>query len=172
MFSGPDTLTPYIDGGEGSWLDLRLFQGSKTLHAESIQRIIVSSRFDPPSGLQERSYTLARSVARPWILEGNEGLVLDSRKVETYAKAIAEAESDDFAFEKDFEVQASIRLETGNAQSYQIILGPPFQERFRLARLASSERVFLLSHWTVESLFPSLESLSTSNNAVSYEKSP
>jgi hypothetical protein len=147
--SGENKLSVYLNGSRASWLNLRLFPGPP-IGIDTVQRVTVVFPLDWAG--DSARLILARKDGG-WTMEGASGTP-DTQRVESYIRAILDAEGDDFIPAMDpadpaFGV-SNILLETGDGATRAIRLGPPEGEgNRRSAAVSGSPHVYALAEWTV-----------------------
>jgi hypothetical protein len=160
--SGEDRLFPYLTGSRTAWYDLRLFPDN-SLGTESVQRftVAVPPPRDPPGedapegGPVPLVFTRNRD-AGGWTL--GSGAVPDKQRVETYIRAILEAEGENFILlenQADFLLDAGrIILELGDGSIRTIRAGYETGGPARLcAAVSGSPYVYALADWTADRIF-------------------
>jgi hypothetical protein len=156
--SGENLFSPYVNGSRSSWYNLRLFpeEENQRLELSSVQQIrVIPPDDEGGSDGEERQFILARRN-EGWILPGSEA-ALDNQKVDSYARAILEAEGEDF----DASLSASspvftsgrIILDLGDGSSRTIRIGPREDQGRRGAVISGSSLVYSLAEWTVNRIF-------------------
>jgi hypothetical protein len=181
--SGEDRFTAYTGASRISWLDTRLFpdHDAAGLTAESVQRVrvappLAAAKEGETLPIPEPPFTLQRTRNGWELTEGalpakaaapNDGTdnanaapELDKSKVDTYIRAILDAEGDDFAYSKK---SADSEFAPGNSAAGTITLD--FAGSTRTITVAADEgdkqnaavtgtpQVFRLADWTVKRLF-------------------
>ncbi|MFP3089031.1 DUF4340 domain-containing protein [Treponema sp. TIM-1] len=157
--SGENKLASYITGARSSWYNLRLFPENEAapVGADMVQRIIL---IPPPNPEDENSptpgFTLSRNGAN-WIQEGGGGEVLDTGKVESYIRAVMEAEGEDFissiSSAAPVFTEGQITLQIGDNTTRVIKIGPLLESGNRSARSSGSNYVYSLAEWTMNRIF-------------------
>jgi hypothetical protein len=195
--SGEDRFTDYTGASRVSWLDTRLFpdHDAAGLTAEAVQRI----RVVPPlptatdgeaAPVTEPPFTLQRTRSGWELTEGTlpavaadttEGdtsgdaataLELDKAKVDTYIRAILDAEGDDFAYSKrstdsEFASEAdgagTITLDFGGSTRTIGVTADEGDKQNAVVEPAlqngAAPQVFQLADWTVKRIFKPLGEL-------------
>ncbi|MDR3161621.1 MAG: DUF4340 domain-containing protein [Spirochaetaceae bacterium] len=151
--SGEDRVSSYLNSAPSSWYMLRLFPETGSLSPDAVQRLTVSL---PPNeeGEAGGTYTLMRDGGN-WVREA--GGVLDNPKVESYIRAVIEAEGEDFV--PDMEpgdpvfTEGAITLSLGDGSTRFIRLGPVLESGSRGATVSGSSYVYALAAWTVNRIF-------------------
>lgn len=154
--SGEDLFSTYINGSAASWYDLRLFPEEGRLEAPSVQQLRV---IPPDDGRvqdwEEDQFTLVRQNGG-WILRDSEQ-ALDTQRVDSYVRAILEAEGEDF----DGSLNAAspvftsgrVILELGDGSSRTLRAGPGGDQNRRSVVVSGSSFVYSLAEWTVNRIF-------------------
>lgn len=147
VYSGRDGFSPFLSGADASWLDLRLFprEGAEALRPESVQRVLVRA--------EDGSYTLARTGAAAWLLDGSARA--SSRNADALLRALADLEGEEILDPEAaaaFQESASVVLELGDGRNRIVALGPEDQTGRRAARVGGVSPTFLLAPWAVERL--------------------
>jgi hypothetical protein len=151
--SGEDLFTIFTESEKTSWFDLRLFPNLET---DSVQRIKVF-----PLKAEDDPFSLSRS-GTGWIMENSSSLI-DTRSVNSWLRAIADSEGQDFVpgvrpGDLAFGV-GSIVLEMGNGSSRTLRAGELTEENTRNAELSDTGYVYSLSEWTINRIFIDRNSL-------------
>lgn len=162
--SGNNTLSGYLSGSRTAWYNLRLFPETENpgLGVDSVQRLTVyppaeeASESGEPQA-PEPPFSLSRSEGG-WIIEGASVNALDNQRVESYIRAIVDAEGEDFipapeGIREDAFVQGRIILELGNGLSRSIRLGPALESKQRSGVVSDTPFVYALAEWTVNRIF-------------------
>jgi len=157
--SGDRNIETYLNGSVTSWYNLLLF-GDQRLPVSGVQRVTViplreEAAGEAPEEEPEGSYTLSRQ-GQGWVIQGNEA-VLDTQKVESYLRAILEAEGENFnpalsAADPVFN-EGRIILELGDRSSRTIRVGKRQEGGKRDAAVSGSPFVYTLAEWTVNRIF-------------------
>ncbi|MDR0689714.1 MAG: DUF4340 domain-containing protein [Spirochaetaceae bacterium] len=161
--SGENKLTSYLTGTRSSWYNLRLFPENETapVGADMVQRIILSP---PPAKPEDESpqgpgFTLSRS-GTGWVREGENGEALDTNKVESYIRAVVEAEGEDFVSTPNSSdpvfTEGQITLQIGDNTTRVIRIGPLLESGNRSALSSGSDYVYSLAEWTMNRIFRDL----------------
>jgi hypothetical protein len=165
--SGENKLTSYITSARSSWYNLRLFPENEAapVGADMVQRIILT----PPANPEDenpppQSFTLSRSGAN-WIQEGGDGEALDTGKVESYIRAVMEAEGEDFVSSISSAdpvfTEGQITLQIGDNTTRVIKIGPLLGSGNRSALSSGSNYVYSLAEWTMNRIFRDVSSFVT-----------
>jgi hypothetical protein len=151
--SGEDLFTAFTESEKTSWFDLRLFPN---LDPDSVQRIKVF-----PLKAEDAPFSLSRS-GTGWIMENSSSLI-DARSVNSWLRAIADSEGQDFVFGIRSGNPAfgagSIVLEMGNGSSRTLKAGESTEANTRNAETGDSAYVYSLSEWTINRIFIDRNSL-------------
>jgi hypothetical protein len=162
--SGEDRISSYLNSAPSSWYMLRLFpETGAPLGIDTVQSLTVSLPPDPDSdgngegAGKAGTYTLKRDGSN-WVREAD-GTVLDKPKVESYIRAVIEAEGEDFI--PDMEPgdpvftggEGSVILSLGDGSTRFIRLGPALESGSRSAAVSGSPYVYALATWTVNRIF-------------------
>ncbi|MDR2186265.1 MAG: DUF4340 domain-containing protein [Treponema sp.] len=147
--SGDTRIASYVNGAANSWYDLRLFPENSggTVDAGMVQRLSV----DYPGGTAE-PMTLSRS-GTGWTVGS---LPADTQRVESYIRAVLDAEGENFLPAQDSPVfnEGRISLELGDGTNRIIRCGPLDEEgKRRSAQVTGSPYVYQLAEWTLSRLF-------------------
>ncbi|MDR0589847.1 MAG: DUF4340 domain-containing protein [Spirochaetaceae bacterium] len=152
--SGENKLASYITGSRSSWYNLRLFPENEAapVGADMVQRIILIPPVNPEDeNSPARSFTLSRNGAG-WIQEGGTG-ELDTGKVESYIRAVIEAEGEDFVSSMNSTdpvfTEGQITLHIGDNTTRIIKIGPRLESGNRSALSSGSNHVYSLAEWTM-----------------------
>lgn len=162
IYSGDDGFLSFTGGRPVSWYDLRLFPPpgtgdaaaggnyslSTAITIESVQEADVAI----PGG---ESYAFRRAGGG-WILPGNEGVALETVRVEAWLRTVIEAEGEDFAPAGSAAAdltEGSITLRLGDGSSRTVRLGPADEENRRIASVSDSPFAYVLPGWNVNRLF-------------------
>jgi hypothetical protein len=165
--SGEDKFTAYLSSSPSAWYNLRLFpqEGEGALSPDMVQRVTTAP---PPAGEGEAGggpppgpLVIARSGSG-WTVEGEDAGALDSSRIDSYIRAVIDAEGDGFtaALKVDDPVfnQGSIRIELGDGAIRTVRLGPLHaagegETGKRTAVVSGSQYVYTLAEWTVTRIF-------------------
>jgi hypothetical protein len=158
--SGENNLASYITGTRSSWYNLRLFPENETapVGTDMVQRIILTP---PPAKPEDESpqgpgFTLSRDGDN-WLQEGGNGEALDTSKVESYIRAVIEAEGEDFVSTPNVSdpvfTEAQITLQIGDNTTRIIRIGPLLESGNRSAISSGSDYVYSLAEWTMNRIF-------------------
>jgi hypothetical protein len=170
--SGSLSISNYVSSTKTAWYNLRLFPETEKLTVDGVQRVIVTlppaddaegdaseDESGEPAGASADvssappvTLTFARANGG-WTVNGGEA---DAPKVESYVRAILDAEGDDFA--PGVSAAASfnegrIVLELGDGTSRVISVGAKLDSNNRYASVSGSPYVYSLAGWVVERLF-------------------
>ncbi|MDR2069743.1 MAG: DUF4340 domain-containing protein [Spirochaetaceae bacterium] len=157
--SGENKLASYITGARSSWYNLRLFPENEAapVGADMVQRIILI----PPANPQDENppapgFTFSRNGAN-WIQEGGTGEALDTGKIESYIRAVLEAEGEDFVSSISSAdpvfIEGQITLQIGDNTTRVIRIGPLVGSGNRSALPSGSDYVYSLAEWTMNRIF-------------------
>jgi hypothetical protein len=166
--SGEDKFTAYLSPSPAAWYNLRLFPEAPAF--DMVQGVTVISPSGAPAGEagEEPAPPAAPLVITRsgplWTLEGTARDALDATRIDSYIRAILDAEGDNFVTGmKPGDLasgEGSIHLELGDGTSRTIRLGPvlPAGEENgtggnRVAVVSGSPYVYTLAEWTVNRLF-------------------
>jgi hypothetical protein len=156
--SGENKLASYLTGARSSWYNLRLFPENETapVGADMVQRIILTPPVKPEEAEPQAPFTLSRNGAN-WVLEGGNGGVLDTGKVESYIRAVVEAEGEDFVFSMNSSEpvfsEGQVTLQIGDNTTRIIRLGPLLESGNRSSVSSGSPYVYSLAEWTMNRIF-------------------
>ncbi|MDR2630637.1 MAG: DUF4340 domain-containing protein [Spirochaetaceae bacterium] len=157
--SGENKLASYITGARSSWYNLRLFPENEAapVGADMVQRIILTPPIKPEDeNFPALGFTLRRDGTN-WIQEGGTGEVLDTGKVESYIRAVMEAEGEDFVSSMTTAdpvfTEGQITLQIGDNTTRVIKIGPSMESGNRPALSSGSRYVYSLAEWTMNRLF-------------------
>jgi hypothetical protein len=156
--SGENKLASYLTDARSSWYNLRLFPESETaLGADMVQRIILTPPVKPEDeNPPSPGFTLSRNGAN-WVQEGGSGEALDASKVESYIRAVIEAEGEDFVSTPNFSdpvfTEGQITLQIGDNTTRIIRIGPLLESGNRSAVSSGSDYVYSLAEWTMNRIF-------------------
>jgi len=150
IFSGEDRFTFFADSGPMFWLDLRLFAGGGV--PRTIAMVQQAELTFAPPDAPPFSYTLRRSGGG-WVLQGDERADLASPRVESWLRAVLEAEGADFGAQAPSAIEGNITLWFGDGTARSIYVGPPEDGFYRSAAVSDSALAYMLSPHTVERLF-------------------
>jgi hypothetical protein len=149
IYSGEERFTLFTDFTPVSWCDLRMFSGVESgvmpYTIESVQQADVRLS----SG---DSYVIRRRGAE-WIIQGDEGAVLDIQRVDAWLRTVLEAECDTFSEGDISVVEAGITLWLGDGTSLTIQASIPDGDNFRKVTVSGSPYVYLLGEWNFNRLF-------------------
>jgi hypothetical protein len=171
--SGALSISNYVSSAKTAWYNLRLFPETERLAVDGVQRVIVTlpPADDAEGGLPADSADAADALAVPaapvtltfaradagWTVNGQEA---DAPKVESYVRAILDAEGDDFvAGETAADSSAPsfnegrIVLELGDGTSRVISVGAKLDSNKRNASVSGSPYVYSLADWVAQRLF-------------------
>jgi hypothetical protein len=167
--SGTASISNYLSSGLTSWYNLRLLPANIT--PESVQRVIITPPADSAetaaaegdanpadNGTADNVITHAAAPAivtltrfgNGWTVNGADA---DTPAVESYIRAVLEAEGDDFAAYTGAVSVSRIVLELGDGSIRTIRLGPPNEENRRFAIVSGSSYVYSLAPWAADRLF-------------------
>lgn len=154
--SGENNLASYLSGARSSWYNLRLFPGNETVGAAMVQRIILNPPVNGEDGEAPAPFTLSRSGSG-WVQEGGSGEALDTGKVESFIRAVIDAEGEDFVSSMNPSdpvfTEGQITLQIGDNTTRIIRLGPLLDSGNRSAVSSASPYVFSLAEWTMSRIF-------------------
>ena len=145
-----ENLASYLAGSVTNWYNLRLVPETEDgkLDADSVQRLYVY-------GLGEVQSFSRRN--RDWIISGLQVERPDKSSIESYIKAVLNAEGDDFAgsisANDPMFNTISIVLELGSGSVKTIRLSEPDETGRCYAAAAGFDYVYSLAPWTVQRLF-------------------
>jgi hypothetical protein len=155
--SGEDKFFAYINGGDTSWYNLRLFpdSGNQPLDAAKVQRITVFPLPAEESDGGSSPLIITRNGGG-WSIEGMADDSVDTQRVDSYVRSIIDAEGDTFipnlnANEAGFD-EGRIVLELGSGSSLTIRVGA-LPDKGRGAVVSGSPHVYSLAEWTVSRIF-------------------
>ena len=156
VYSGEDRFTLYTDSGAKAWYDLRLFPAETTagsrgsgIEAGMIQQAEIIL---PAAYAASDSYTLRRS-RDGWILQGDENASLNNSRVDSWLRAVLEAEGEDFGVNAPVIIEGSITLRLGDGTARTIQIGPLDEEKHCGAIVSGSPLTYVFAERTVNRLF-------------------
>ncbi|MDR1803075.1 MAG: DUF4340 domain-containing protein [Treponema sp.] len=149
IYSGEDRFTVFTDSSPISWCDLRLFLNDESGLAPYTIDAVQQADVKPLDG---DAYVLRRRGAG-WIIQGDEGAVLDTTKVDGWLRAVLEAEGDTFSGGDISFAEASVTLWLGDGTSRTIQVSGPDADNSRKAAVSGSPYVYLLAEWNFNRLF-------------------
>ncbi|MDR1218913.1 MAG: DUF4340 domain-containing protein [Treponema sp.] len=176
--SGALSISNYVSSANTAWYNLRLFPEAANLTVDGVQRMIVTLSpaddaegeasgdwFEEPAGVADAppaapaapvTLTFARASGG-WTVNGREA---DAPKVESYVRAVLDAEGDDFvtggiatAGSAPSFNEGRIVLELGDGTSRVISVGAKLESNKRDASVSGSPYVYSLAGWVVDRLF-------------------
>lgn len=175
--SGALSISNYVSSAKTAWYNLRLFPETGNLTVDGVQRVIVTlppaddaeggASGEPADTADASAAAETGAPAAPvtltfaranggWTVNGQEA---DAPKVESYVRAILDAEGDDFATGEtvaaDYAAlnEGRIVLELGDGTSRVISVGAKLDLNKRDASVSGSPYVYSLAGWAVERLF-------------------
>ena len=143
-------IASYLAGSVNNWYNLRLISETEDgkLDADSVQRLYVY-------GLGEVQSFSRRN--RDWVISGLQVENPDKSSIESYVKAVLNAEGDEFddsiSVNDPMFNNISIVLELGNGSVKTIRLSEPDESGRCFAAVAGFDFVYSLAPWTVQRLF-------------------
>ncbi|MDR2536048.1 MAG: DUF4340 domain-containing protein [Treponema sp.] len=144
-----DRLSSYVDSPQTSWFDLRLFPKERRpeLTIKSVQRVTVNAPSSEP-------FVLTRHEGS-WTITGAAGINIDNQQVESYIRAVLEAEAEDFFASQDPQPphEGQILLELGTGQTLAVKVSPVLGSNQRGAEVEGSPYRYVLAEWTLTRLF-------------------
>ncbi|MCL2319764.1 MAG: DUF4340 domain-containing protein [Treponema sp.] len=173
IYSGEDRFTIFTDSKPNAWYDLRLFpadnqsapgrggaaapaaSGAYSINAGQVQEAEISlprSNGEGGAPAPQGTFVLRRD-SRGWIIPGNEGAALDTTKVESWLRAVLEAEGEDFSSEAPAAVDGHITLRLGDGTVRTIQAGPADSDKRRNITVSGSKLVYVFSEWPFSRLF-------------------
>ncbi|MDR2447934.1 MAG: DUF4340 domain-containing protein [Treponema sp.] len=176
--SGALSILNYVSDAKTAWYNLRLFPETGKLTVDGVQRVIVtlppadngeggvsgepadaSADVSPAAETGSPAAPVTLTFVRAnggWTVNGQDA---DASKVESYIRAILDAEGDDFAAgafagggSASFN-EGRIVLELGDGTSRVISVGAKLDSNKRNASISGSPYVYSLAGWVVERLF-------------------
>jgi hypothetical protein len=157
--SGENKLSSYLSGAVSSWYNLRLFPDHETVPvgADMVQRISITPPAKPEDETPPVSFTLRREGGG-WVREGGEaGEAPDTAKVESYIRAVAEAEGEDFVSSMNSDdpvfTEGQVTLFLGDNTTRTIRIGPLLEGENRSAQSSGGSHVYSLAEWTMNRIF-------------------
>ncbi|MDR1074060.1 MAG: DUF4340 domain-containing protein [Treponema sp.] len=173
--SGALSISNYVSSANIAWYNLRLFPETANLTVDGVQRMIVTlppaddaegeasgdwfvEQADAPPAAPAAPVTLMFARASGgWMVNGREA---DAPKVESYVRAVLDAEGDDFvtggiaaAGSTPSFNEGRIVLEFGDGTSRVISVGAKLESNKRDASVSGSPYVYSLAGWVVDRLF-------------------
>jgi hypothetical protein len=160
--SGEDKFTVYLSPSPTAWYNLRLFPEAPVF--DMVQRVTVISPAGETDEEPAPAVPLVITRSGPlWTLEGVAEDALDTTRIDSFIRAILDAEGDNFVTGMQAgdlaSGEGSIHLELGDGTFRTIRLGPvmPAGEEGgtgkRIAVVSGSPYVYTLAEWTVSRLF-------------------
>ena len=149
IHSGEDRFTLYTDSGPGAWYNLRLFP---PIDLSAVQQAEITLPMKEDEEGDINTFVLRR-LGEGWIIPGNNSVVLDTIRVETWLRSVLEAEGASFGGEAPAYVDGRINLRLGDGSSQIIQIGPGDKEKRRSAVVSESSLVYVLPEFTTNRLF-------------------
>ncbi|MDR1108467.1 MAG: DUF4340 domain-containing protein [Spirochaetaceae bacterium] len=157
--SGENKLASYLTGAASSWYNLRLFPDNESspVGADRVQRIRITLPAKPEDETPPAAFTFSRSGAQ-WVREGGEsGDTADAAKVESYIRAVVEAEGEDFVSSMEAAsplfTEGQVTLYLGDNTTRSVRIGPLLESGNRSALSSGSNYVYSLAEWTMNRIF-------------------
>jgi hypothetical protein len=153
--SGEDTITYYMNGSLQEWYDLRLFpvEGKGAVITENIQRVSIQRSKQP-------ALILRRDKNTSWIVEGDPGVTIDAKKVESYLQDIIGAEGDDFTehpVSETVDATTIIILELSDGRSKRVTIQQDSTNKKYWATVTDTPYMYVLPEWTVNRLVKDID---------------
>ena len=150
IYSGEDIFTIYTESRKESWYDLRLFPVEiGALTTEAVQQAELRSF---GAGAEADSFILRRQRGG-WVIPGNESAEPDALRVESWLRAVLEAEAEDFGIEAPAITVKSIVLHLGDGGILTIQAGAEDENKRVSVLTSGSSLVYVLPEWTVNRVF-------------------